>query len=187
MYYRTTYGSPFGEMIIACDGEGKHIAGLWFTGQKYFCGTLPEMPEVKENVPILQEAKDWLDAYFAGKKPAIAKLPLAPAGGVFRQEVWKLLCEIPYGNVTTYGEIAAKIAQKMGRAAMSAQAVGGAVAHNPISVIIPCHRVIGTNGSLTGYAGGIDIKIKLLAHEGVDLSLFPRAKREIAAFTGESD
>lgn len=172
MYYQTVYESPLGEAIIACDGEEKHIVGLWFTDQKYFLGTLPEVPAVKENIPVLQRAKDWLDAYFAEKKPAMAELPLAPIGGAFRQEIWKMLCEIPYGSVTTYGELA----RKMGRKSMSAQAVGGAVAHNPISVIIPCHRVVGTDGSLTGYAGGIDKKIKLLAHEGVDTSLYAMPK-----------
>ena len=172
MYYQTTYDSPFGKMTIACDGEEKHIVGLWFAGQKYFLGTLSETPALKEGVPVLERAKDWLDAYFAGKKPVIAGLPLAPAGSIFRQEVWKMLCEIPCGSVTTYGELARKMAQKTGRASMSAQAVGGAVAHNPISVIIPCHRVVGTGGSLTGYAGGIEKKIKLLAHEGVDISCF---------------
>ena len=113
-----------------------------------------------------------LDRYFAGEKPEISELPLAPIGGEFRQAVWKILCEIPYGQVTTYGEIAKKIAAQRNRKTMSAQAVGGAVGHNPISIIIPCHRVVGSNGSLTGYAGGIDLKIKLLEHEGVDLSKF---------------
>ena len=97
-------------------------------------------------------------------------LPLKPAGSAFRQDIWKILCEIPYGSVLTYGEIAKQMALKMGREAMSAQAVGGAVAHNPISVIIPCHRIVGTNGSLTGYAGGIDKKVRLLTLERADLS-----------------
>ena len=172
MYYRITYGSPVGDMTVACDGEQKHIVGLWIEGQKYFLGTLPEEPITRENIPVLQKAADWLDAYFAGKKPDIRELSLAPQGSVFRQEVWKILCGIPYGSVMTYGEIAKKMAAQMGRETMSAQAVGGAVAHNPISVIIPCHRVVGTGGSLTGYAGGIDKKIKLLEHEGVDTSAF---------------
>lgn len=172
MYYRITYGSPVGEMTVACDGEQKHIVGLWIEGQKYFLGTLPEEPIAQENIPVLQKAADWLDAYFAGKKPDIRELSLAPQGSAFRQEVWRILCEIPYGGVTTYGEIAKKMAVRMGRDTMSSQAVGGAVAHNPISVIIPCHRVVGTGGSLTGYAGGIDKKIKLLEHEGVDTSAF---------------
>lgn len=175
MYYQTTYESPFGMMVIACDGEEKHIVGAWFEGQKYFLGTLPELPEIKEGILVLQRAKDWLDAYFAGENPAITEIPLAPAGGPFRQEVWKMLCEIPYGSVTTYGELA----RKMGRKNMSAQAVGGAVAHNPISVIIPCHRVVGTDGSLTGYAGGIDKKIKLLTHEKVDIWNLKVDKRKL--------
>lgn len=172
MCYEINYGSPIGNMIVVCDGRQEHIVGLWIEGQKYFRGKLKEEPAVQEDIPVLQKAASWLDAYFAGENPAVSELPLAPGGGAFRQEVWKMLCEIPYGSVTTYGEIARKIAAGMGRESMSAQAVGGAVAHNPISVIIPCHRVVGTNGSLTGYAGGIDKKIKLLEHEGVDVSAF---------------
>lgn len=176
MHYQINYKSPIGNMTVVCDGQKKHIIGLWIEGQKYFQATLSKEPAPGENVPVLQNAVSWLDAYFAGKKPAISELPLAPEGGAFRQEVWKILCEIPYGGVTTYGEIAKKMAVGMGRESMSAQAVGGAVGHNPISVIIPCHRVVGTNGSLTGYAGGIDRKIKLLAHEGVDVSAFSMPK-----------
>lgn len=172
MYYRITYGSPVGDMTVVCDGGQKHIIGLWIEGQKYFMGSLQEEPVMQEGIPVLQKAAGWLDAYFAGEKPDIRELPLAPRGSAFRQEVWNILCEIPYGSVTTYGEIAKKMAVRMGRDTMSAQAVGGAVAHNPISVIIPCHRVVGTGGSLTGYAGGIDKKIKLLEHEGVDMSPF---------------
>ena len=120
-------------------------------------------------LPVFGLAKKWLDAYFAGEKPAISELPLAPNGGEFRQAVWDILCEIPYGQCTTYGAIAQKMAARMGKKTMSSQAVGGAVGHNPISIIIPCHRVVGANGSLTGYAGGIDKKIKLLQHEGADM------------------
>lgn len=115
---------------------------------------------------VLAAAKRWLDRYFAGEEPLPAELPLAPVGSPFRQAVWKLLCGIPYGETTTYGAIAKKLAPMLGRETMSAQAVGGAVAHNPISVIIPCHRVLGSDGSLTGYAGGIDKKIWLLKKEG---------------------
>lgn len=168
MYYQTNYGSPIGNMVIVCDEEKSHIIGMWFEGQKYFLGGLKEETVMQEDIPVLRKALDWLDAYFAGKKPLISELPLAPEGGKFRQDVWDILCEIPYGSVTTYGEIAKKMAAKMGRRTMSAQAVGGAVAHNPISVVIPCHRVLGTGGGLTGYAGGIDKKIKLLEHEGVE-------------------
>lgn len=180
MYYQIEYSSPVGNIIIVCDGQQKHIVGLWIEGQKYFQATLSEEPHDGKEVPVLQRAADWLDAYFAGKKPPISELPLAPEGGTFRQDVWKILCEIPYGSVTTYGEIAKKMAVKMGRETMSAQAVGNAVAHNPISVIIPCHRVVGTNGSLTGYAGGIDKKIKLLEHEGVDTSVYSRPQKSTA-------
>lgn len=166
MYYQIKYSSPIGNMTVVCDGEKKHIVGLWIEGQKYFQAALSEEPVSGEGIPVLQEAADWLDAYFAGKKPAISALSLAAKGSEFRQQVWQMLCEIPYGEVTTYGEIAKRMAAKMGRETMSAQAVGNAVAHNPISVIIPCHRVVGADGSLTGYAGGIDKKIKLLEHEG---------------------
>ncbi len=124
------------------------------------------------NLPILTATKNWLDKYFAGQRPAISDLPLAPNGGAFRTAVWNILCEIPYGEVITYGDIAKKMAVKMNKASMSSQAVGGAVGHNPISIIIPCHRVVGSNGSLTGYSGGIGKKIKLLEHEGVDMSKF---------------
>ena len=178
MYYQTIYRSPIGNMSIVCDEEQKYITGLWIEGQKYFQAALAEAPITKEDSPVLQKAKDWLDAYFAGKKPEISSLPLKPEGSGFRQSVWEILCRIPYGSVITYGEIAKQMARKTGKETMSAQAVGGAVAHNPISVIIPCHRVVGTNGSLTGYAGGIDKKIKLLEHEGVDTSVYfiPQSK-----------
>ena len=124
----------------------------------------------KDDLPVFTAIKNWLDKYFAGQKPAISDLPLAPIGGAFRKAVWDILCEIPYGEYITYGDIAKTMAARMGKASMSSQAVGGAVGHNPISIIIPCHRVVGANGSLTGYAGGISKKIKLLEHEGVDMS-----------------
>jgi methylated-DNA-[protein]-cysteine S-methyltransferase len=167
-YYSTTCPSPVGEITLACNGE--NLVGLWIEGQKYYGDTIPEEMVRDDNVPIFVAAKKWLDRYFAGESPAISELPLAPIGGAFRREVWNILCEIPYGKVITYGDIAKKIAVKMGKTSMSAQAVGGAVGHNPISIIIPCHRVVGTNGSLTGYAGGIETKIKLLELEGVDMA-----------------
>lgn len=111
-----------------------------------------------------------MEDYFAGKKPDLSRLSLAPIGGEFRQQVWRILTEIPYGELTTYGNIAKEVAKRMGKDRMSAQAVGGAVGHNPISIIIPCHRVIGSNKSLTGYAGGIEKKVDLLKHEGVDMT-----------------
>ena len=123
-----------------------------------------------DNLKVFQDTKIWFDKYFKNQRPEISQLPLAPIGNSFRQAVWKILCDIPYGEVTTYGEIAKKIAKQIGKEKMSAQAVGGAVGHNPISIIIPCHRVVGSNGSLTGYAGGISTKIKLLKHENVDMT-----------------
>jgi methylated-DNA-[protein]-cysteine S-methyltransferase len=175
MYYSTTYPSPVGAITLACRGEV--LVGLWLDGQKYHGATIPERTTEKGDVPVFDATKNWLNRYFAGEKPAISELTLAPIGGAFRQEVWSILCEIPYGELITYGGIAKKMAAKMNRESMSSQAVGGAVGHNPISIIIPCHRVVGANGSLTGYAGGIGIKQELLALEGVDLSgLFVPAK-----------
>ena len=159
------YASPIGELLLAA--EGGSLCGLWLAGQKYFAAGLTEPVEAPE-APVLRLAGKWLDAYFAGQRPEIRELPLAPKGSTFRQRVWKLLCEIPYGEVTTYGELAKRLAVETGRDTMSAQAVGGAVGHNPISIIIPCHRVVGADGSLTGYAGGIRKKLWLLRHEGVD-------------------
>ncbi|HOD40751.1 MAG TPA: methylated-DNA--[protein]-cysteine S-methyltransferase [Candidatus Wallbacteria bacterium] len=168
MYYTTDYASPVGRLTMASDGD--NLIGLWLEGQKYFCGAVKERMTSKNNLSIFDASKKWLDRYFAGKKPAVSELSLTPAGGDFRQEVWKLLCEIPYGKLATYGEIAKKAAVKMSKPNMSAQAVGGAVGHNPISIIIPCHRVVGANGSLTGYAGGVGVKQKLLELEGVDMT-----------------
>jgi methylated-DNA-[protein]-cysteine S-methyltransferase len=167
MYYSTTYLSPIGLITLACYGD--NLVGLWIDGQKYHGGTIPEAMIEKNNMPIFDATKKWLDRYFAGEKPVISELPLAPIGGEFRQGVWGLLCEIPYGEVITYGDIAKKMAVKMNKESMSSQAVGGAVGHNPIGVIIPCHRVVGSNGSLTGYAGGLGTKVKLLELEGVDM------------------
>jgi len=167
MFYSTTYSSPLGKITLACDGA--NLAGLWFEGQKYFGASIPEKMTKSDDIPVFAAAKNWLDRYFAGGKPAVSELPLAPIGSEFRQKVWKMLCEIPYGEVTTYSGIAKKMAVKMKKESMSSQAVGSAVGHNPISIIIPCHRVVGANGSLTGYAGGIDKKIKLLELEGVDM------------------
>ncbi len=168
MIHSTICPSPAGLITLACDND--RLVGLWLEGQKYHGDTIVEKMTPKDNMPVFNAAKKWLDQYFAGKNPAISDLPLAPIGGEFRQNVWKILCEIPYGEVITYGEIAKKMAAKMHRSAMSSQAVGGAVGHNPISIIIPCHRVVGANGSLTGYAGGIQTKIKLLELEGVDMT-----------------
>lgn len=168
MFYSTHYVSPIGVIMLASDGE--RLVGLWMEGQKYFGDTVTESLTEKPDLAIFTAARNWLDRYFAGKTPAISELPLAPVGGEFRKTVWNILCEIPYGKLTTYGDIAKKVAKRMGKVSMSSQAVGGAVGHNPISIIIPCHRVVGANGSLTGYAGGISKKIKLLELEGADIS-----------------
>jgi len=176
MYDSARYLSPIGELTLACDGAGR-LVGLWLAGQKYFPSTLPVVSGSHGAAPIFAQTKDWLDRYFAGGRPSPGELPLAPAGSAFRQAVWKLLLAIPYGEVTTYGAIARAIATQQGRRTMSGQAVGGAVGHNPISIIIPCHRVAGSGGSLTGYAGGLDKKIWLLTHEGADMTGLFRPKR----------
>ena len=168
MFYSAHFMSPLGRLTLASDGE--NLVGLWLEGQKYFGGTVKEPLAQRTDLPVFSKAGEWLDRYFAGEKPAISSLPLAPIGGEFRQTVWKILCRIPYGEVTTYGEIAKEAAALLHKPGMSGQAVGGAVGHNPISIIIPCHRVVGANGSLTGYAGGLDKKRWLLQHEGVDIS-----------------
>lgn len=168
MYFAQRYASPLGEMVMA--GDGDTLSGLWFYEQKYYLGTLPEEPVEKAGISVFQKTCEWLDCYFSRQNPDAIELALAPIGGEFRQEVWKILLAIPYGQVTTYGAIAKEIAAKKGIERMSAQAVGGAVGHNPVSIIIPCHRVIGTDGSLTGYASGLDVKIKLLELEGHDIS-----------------
>ena len=167
MYYYTYYESPIGKIVLANDGDS--LVGLWFEGQKYFPDAFLKQAAEKDNMPVFKCTKDWLDRYFAGKRPLPEELPLSPAGSDFRRMIWKYLCEIPYGELTTYGTLAGKIVQSLGKKSMSAQAVGGAVSHNPISIIIPCHRVVGTNGSLTGYAGGLERKIHLLTLEGVDM------------------
>ena len=166
MTFLQHYNSPLGGILLAADESG--LTGLWFDGQKYFARDLPA-EHVEQNTPVLSEAKRWLDIYFTGRKPDFTP-PLHPIGSVFRQAVWEILLQIPYGQTTTYGEIARQLAAKLGLPRMSAQAVGGAVGHNEVSIIIPCHRVVGTNGSLTGYAGGIDKKVKLLELEHTDMT-----------------
>ena len=167
MYYRANYSSPVGLITLACDGS--NLVGLWLAGQKYYGGTISELMTEKDDFSIFDVTKKWLDRYVNGERPAISELTLSPIGGEFRQAVWRFLCEIPYGEVTTYGEIAKKMAVKMNRESMSAQAIGGAVGQNPISIIIPCHRVVGAKGGLIGYAGGVATKAKLLEMEGVEM------------------
>ena len=169
MLYKTYYKSPVGNILLVSDEN--NLKGAWIEGQKYYLGKIKEEDtRSRVNIEILKETKNWLDRYFKKEKPRISELSIEPEGNEFRQNVWKLLCEIPYGKTTTYGEIAKKVAKMMNKKSMSAQAVGGAVGHNPISIIIPCHRVIGKDGSLTGYAGGIDTKIKLLNIEGIKIN-----------------
>jgi len=164
MQYTVYYQSPIGKMLLAADSAG--LTGAWFEGQKYFaCGLDKEHEE--QETPVLDKAKAWLDIYFSGREPDFA-VPIHLTGTEFQKEAWEILCSIPYGHTMTYGEIAGRIAAQRDLQHMSAQAVGGAVGHNPISVIVPCHRVVGTNGSLTGYAGGIDKKRKLLTLEKAD-------------------
>lgn len=170
MFYLATCSSPLGRITLASDGS--HLAGLWFEGQKYFAASLDGHVAEKPDLPVFASARKWLDAYFAGEKPPVFRLPLAPHGSTFRKAVWAILCDIPYGEYMTYGEIARIMASRMNKKSMSSQAVGGAVGHNPLSIIIPCHRVVGSNGSLTGYAGGISKKIRLLELEGIDTSRF---------------
>lgn len=160
----TWHGTPLGRVMLAAKDDA--LVGIWLEGQKYFGNTLKGEAWERDDCPALIRAKEWLDRYFAGERPRIAELKLDPAGSAFRKTVWNILCQIPYGEVATYGEIAEKVARILGKEGMSSQAVGGAVGHNAVSIIIPCHRVVGANGSLTGYAGGIAKKIELLIHEG---------------------
>ena len=161
MHYVDKYQSPLGGMTMASDGDA--LAGLWFDNQKYFAGALSGEGEERA-LPVFMQTKEWLDIYFNGRIPEFVPR-MAFDASAFRVTVWNILRKIPYGQTITYKEIADKIARQRGLAHMSAQAVGGAVAHNPISIIVPCHRVVGTNGSLTGYAGGIERKKKLLILE----------------------
>lgn len=159
--YIDTYASPLG--IITMGSNGKQLTGLWFEGQKYFADTLCDRPQ-HHALPIFDETRTWLDAYFQGKRPTFTP-PILLNDTPFRIAVWQLLLTIQYGETTTYKHIARQWARQHGVKSMSSQAVGGAVGRNPISIIIPCHRVIGTNGSLTGYAGGLDRKRWLLQLE----------------------
>ena len=166
MEYIYHYDSPLGGITMASDG--KALTGLWFDGQKNFGNGLDK--DVRKDIlPVFDQTVQWLNIYFSGKAPGFTP-PLNMKTTPFRKEVWEILLTIPFGRTMTYGEIADKIARQNGLSRMSAQAVGGAVGHNAISLIIPCHRVVGANGSLTGYAGGIDKKAKRLALEQVDMS-----------------
>lgn len=169
MIYISKYSSPLGAITLACDNEA--IIGLWFDGQKYFASTLSSKitEENDREHPLLLEAKNWLDIYFSGRNPDLLP-PLKYGSTSFRKLVCDIMLTIPYGETMTYGEIAKSAAKVLGVEKMSAQAVGGAVGHNPISIMIPCHRVVGAKGNLTGYAGGLERKEKLLALEGIDIA-----------------
>ena len=171
MIFVSHYDSPLGILYLAADEEA--LKGVWFEGQKYFGefpGHMNYVFEEKEN-HILKDALRWLDIYFSGKAPDFTP-PLCMQTTPFRKSVWEIMLTIPFGKTMTYGEIAERIAKQKGLSKMSAQAVGGAVGHNSISLIIPCHRVVGTNASLTGYAGGIEKKVQLLTLEKTDMSSF---------------
>ncbi len=162
--YLCSYDSPLGSVTIASDGEA--IVGLWFEGQKHFAASLREA-SMSDDISVLKAAQTWLDCYFEGNKP-ITDMPLKPRGSAFQQLVWNQLLKIPYGHMVTYGEIARRIELEDGHHT-SPRAVGSAVGRNPISVIIPCHRVVGASGALTGFAGGLDKKMVLLRTEDIEI------------------
>lgn len=157
MQYYTQYDSPIGKLLLTCSEDG--LTGLWMDQEP------PEDGTADPNYPILQKTGKWLDAYFRGENPPI-DFPLSPTGTAFQQQVWDILRTIPYGKTVTYGAIAKEMAARLGKEKMSAQAVGGAVGRNPISILVPCHRVVGAKGRLTGYAFGLARKEWLLKHEG---------------------
>lgn len=165
MQYVSHYQSPLGGILLAADGAG--LTGLWFEGQKYFARGL-DSEAAERALPVFELACKWLDIYFSGREPDI-EVPLHLTGTPFQNEVWELLRTIPYGKTVTYGELAKRLAEKKGLPRMSAQATGGAVGRNPVSIIVPCHRVVGADGSLIGYAGGVDKKLKLLELERSDM------------------
>lgn len=162
MRYRETFRSPLGTVTLASDGDS--LTGLWFEGQRYYPGGLEQESEEKD-LPVFREVRDWLEGYFSGKDPGPLP-PLRAEGTGFQKEVWTVLRAIPYGQTRTYGDIARELARRRGLVQMSARAVGGAVGRNPISILVPCHRVVGASGSLTGYAGGLERKTALLKLEG---------------------
>ncbi len=158
MYYQGSYRSPLGVLGLVCDEEA--LAALWFPTQAAFSGDAQWMPEH----PVLVACYQWLDGYFSGR--AMEPLPVHPRGTPFQMLMWQLLAEVPWGETTTYGTLAKAAARRLGKNRMSAQAVGGAVGRNPIAIVLPCHRVLGVGGELTGYTGGLDIKKALLTVEG---------------------
>lgn len=178
MTFATAYETRLiGTLTLASDGDA--LVGCWFENDRLF-GAAAAGPFVRDDgLPVFSQAKDWLARYFAGGRPGIDELPLNPHGTAFRQLVWGKLRQIPYGATVTYGDIARQLERETGRR-VSSQAVGGAVGHNPLCVIVPCHRVVGAGGNLTGFGGGLDTKVKLLELEGVDMAGFYRPKRGTA-------
>ena len=170
MLYSSITTSPLGPITIV--SSKTHIVTLYLESQLHAIKMLKEEPVTGKKLPVLTQAKNWLERYFSGKKPLPDELPLAPEGSDFRRFIWQELCHIPYGATVTYGFLAKRAMEAFHKPAMSAQAVGGAVGHNPISIIIPCHRVVGAQRRLIGYTGGLDMKIKLLALEGLDMAMF---------------
>ncbi len=165
MQYIGGYSSPLGGILMAAEDGG--LTGLWFEGQKYFARTL-DPDHAERPHPVLEETRRWLDLYFSGREPDFTP-PLRPTGTRFQTEVWALLRAIPYGEVITYGQLARRLAERRGLSGMSARAVGGAVGRNPVSILVPCHRVVGSGGGLTGYAGGVERKRRLLRLEGISI------------------
>ncbi len=169
MKYFSYYLSPVGKLMLVSDND-KLIA---IKGDKHrFLDDFSVGEKENNDLDIFIKTKKWLDDYFKGLNPSIDDIPIYFEGSDFRIEVWKILCDIPYGEVYTYGDIARMIAKKRGLKSMSSQAVGNAIGHNPISIIVPCHRVVGSNNNLVGYGGGIFMKIKLLELEGIDVSKY---------------
>ena len=166
MRYACKYESPLGGITLAADDEG--ITGVWFDGQKYFPRTLPAK-RTERPLPFSERVEEWLGIYFSGRNPGFS-VPLHMEGSPFQRAVWNILQRIPYGRTVTYGDIARETARQQGTATMSAQAVGNAVGRNPVSILVPCHRVVGSDGSLTGYAGGIPKKVGLLTLEQANKS-----------------
>ncbi len=166
MLFIAHYPSPIGSVSLASDGE--NLTGLWFDGQRYDRGSLQGACLAERDLPVFSLAKKWLDIYFSGSAPGFTP-PLNVEGSAFRKTVLDILREIPFGCTMTYGEVAREVALRMGKPLMSAQAVGLAIGHNPISLVVPCHRVLGKNGKLVGYAGGLERKAFLLRNEGIKL------------------
>jgi methylated-DNA-[protein]-cysteine S-methyltransferase len=166
MEYVHKIKSPVGMLTVSSDG--KNVSGLWIEGQKYFAKTM-EKDVLEQNLSIFETVQKWLDIYFSGREPDFIP-PLMPKGSPFQKSIWNNLCKIPYGQTTSYGELAKQFELENQGKHTSARAIGNAVGHNPISILIPCHRVIGKNGNLTGYAGGIANKIKFLKMEGINIA-----------------